>query len=409
MRVLYSQCAGLDVHKDLIVACVRRVEGRQATHEIERFATTTRGLLELRAWLESHECTHVAMEATGAYWKPVWHVLEDGFELVLANAAHIRNVPGRKSDVSDAAWISDLLAHGLIRASFVPPQPIQELRDLTRTRRQLVREIAQHTQRLQRVLEDANVKLSSVVSNVVGLSGRRIVRAMINGETDAEQLAELGHPRLRCSKKDLEEALRGSVREHHRFLLRQHLRTIEQLEQTVGEFEARIEALLVPFQVEFARLTTIPGISTTAAQVLLAEIGSDMTLFPSAKHLLSWAGLCPRLDESAGKHRSTRLRKGAPWLKPVLVQCAWAAARTKGTYLQSQFLRIKARGGPKKAAVAVAASILTAVYHMLRDGQDYQDLGPAHFSRRDSDRVAARLARRIRELGYEVDIRAAAA
>jgi transposase len=409
MRVLYERCAGLDVHKDLIVACVRRAEGRQATHEIERFATTTRGLLELRAWLESHGCTHVAMEATGAYWKSVWHVLEDGFELVLANAAHIRNVPGRKSDVSDAAWISDLLAHGLIRASFVPPRPIQELRDLTRTRRQLVREIAQHTQRLQRVLEDANVKLSSVVSNVVGLSGRRIVRAMIDGETDAEQLAELGHPRLRCSKKDLEEALRGSVREHHRFLLRQHLRTIEQLEQTVGEFEERIEALIVPFQAEFTRLTTIPGISTTAAQVLLAEIGSDMTIFPSAKHLLSWAGLCPRLDESAGKHRSTRLRKGAPWLKPVLVQCAWAAARTKGTYLQSQFMRIKARGGPKKAAVAVAASILTAVYHMLRDGQDYQDLGPAHLSRRDSDRVAARLARRIRELGYEVDIRAAAA
>ena len=409
MRVLYPRCAGLDVHKDLVVACVRQVEGRQATHEVQRFATTTRGLLELRAWLESHGCTHVAMEATGAYWKPVWHVLEDGFELVLANAAHIRNVPGRKSDVNDAVWISDLLAHGLIRASFVPPRPIQELRDLTRTRKHRVREIAQHTQRLQRVLEDANVKLSSVVSNVIGLSGRRIVRALIDGETDAERLAELGHPRLRCSRKELAEALRGSVREHHRFLLRQHLRTIEQLEQTVGEFEARIEALLAPFQAEFARLTTAPGISTTAAQVLLAEIGADMTVFPSAGHLLSWVGLCPRLDESAGKHRSTRLRKGAPWLKPVLVQCAWAAARTKNTYLQSQFLRIKARRGPKKAAVAVAASILTAVYHMLRDGIDYRDLGPAHLSRRDSDRVAARLARRIRELGYEVDIRAAAA
>src|SRR5882724_5272909 len=409
MRVLYPRCAGLDVHKDQVVACVRRVEGRQATHEVQRFATTTRGLLELSAWLESRACTHVAMEATGAYWKPVWHVLEEDFELVLANAAHIRNVPGRKSDVNDAMWIADLLAHGLIRASFVPPRPIQELRDLTRTRRQLVREIVQHTQRLQRVLEDANVKLGSVVSDVLGLSGRRIVRALIDGETDPEPLAELGHARLRCSRTELAEALQGSVREHHRFLLRQHLRTIEQLEHTVGEFEARIEALLAPFHADVARLTAIPGISTTAAAVLLAEIGADMTVFPSAGHLLSWAGLWPRLDESAGKHRSTRLRKGAPWLKPVLVQCAWRAARTKNTYLQSQFLRLKARRGPKKAAVAVAASILTAAYHMLRDGVGYQDLGPAHLSRRDSARVAAQLARRIRELGYEVDIRTAAA
>jgi transposase len=408
MRVLYPQCAGLDVHKDEVVAGVRQMEGRRATHEVRRFATNTRGLLALREWLESSGCTHVGMEATGVYWKPVWHVLEDGFELVLANAAHVRNVPGRKSDVNDAVWIADLLAHGLIRASFVPPQPIQELRDLTRTRRQLVREIVQHTQRIQRVLEDANVKLSSVVSNVLGVSGRRIVRALIEGESDAEQLAQLGHERLRCSRQELAEALQGCVREHHRFLLRQHLRTIEQLEETVAAFEARIEGLLEPFRAAIARLTTIPGISTTAAQVLLAEIGADMAVFPSAGHLLSWAGLCPRLDESAGKHRSTRLRKGAPWLKPVLVQCAWAAGRTRNTYLQTQFLRLKARRGPRKAAVAVAASILTAAYHMLRDGVDYYDLGPAHLSRRDSARVASRLAKRIRELGYEVEIRPAA-
>jgi transposase len=350
----------------------------------------------------------VGLEATGVYWKPVWHVLEGGFELVLANAAHIRNVPGRKSDVNDAVWIADLLAHGLIRASFVPPRPIQDLRDLTRTRRQLVREIVQHAQRLQRVLEDANVKLGSVVSDVLGVSGRRIVRALIDGETDAERLAALGHGRLRCSRRELTEALCGAVTEHHRFLLGQHLRTIEQLEETVAAFEARLEGLLEPFRADLTRLTTIPGISTTAAQILLAEIGADMAVFPSAGHLLSWAGLCPRLDESAGKHRSTRLRKGAPWLKPVLVQCAWAAARTKNTYLQTRFLRIKARRGPKKAAVAVAASILTAAYHMLRDGLDYQDLGPAHLARRDSARVATRLARRIRELGYEVEIRAAA-
>jgi transposase len=408
MQVLYSRCAGLDVHKDQVVACMRWVEGREVRHEVRGFATSTRGLLELASWLEESDCTHVGMEATGVYWKPVWHVLDGRFELVLANAAHIRNVPGRKSDVNDAVWIADLLAHGLIRASFVPPQPIQELRDLTRTRRQLVREIVQHTQRLQRVLEDANVKLGSVVSDVVGASGRRIVQALIEGETDAERLAQLGSGRLRCSRQELAEALRGSVTEHHRFLLRQHLRTIEQLEQTVAEFEGRIEGVLEPFRAEIERLTTIPGISTTAAQILLAEIGPDMSVFPSVGHLLSWAGLCPRLDESAGKHRSTRLRKGAPWLKPVLVQCAWAAGRTKNTYLQAQFLRLKARRGPRKAAVAVAASILTAAYHMLRDGVDYRDLGPAHLTRKDQSRVAARLARRIRELGYEVEIRPAA-
>lgn len=407
MEVLYPRCAGLDLGKDALVACVR-IHARPVQQEVRTFGTTTRELLALAAWLTEQGVTHVAMEATGTYWKSVWHILEEGFTLVLGNAGHIRNVPGRKSDVNDAVWIADLLAHGLIRASFVPPRPIQELRDLTRTRRQLVRETVQHTQRLQRVLEDANVKLGSVVSDVLGLSGRRIVRALVDGETDAQRLAELGHGRLRCSRKELSEALRGRVTEHHRFLLHQHLRTIEQLEETVAAFEARIETLLEPFRADIARLTTIPGISTTAAQVLLAEIGADMAVFPSAGHLLSWAGLCPRLDESAGKHRSTRLRKGAPWLKPVLVQCAWAAARTKNSYLQTQFLRIKARRGPKKAAVAVAASILTAAYHMLRDGLDYQDLGPAHLARRDSARVAARLARRIRELGYEVEIRAAA-
>jgi transposase len=408
MRVLYSRCAGLDVHKDEVVACMRWVEGREVRHEVRRFSTATRGLVELAAWLEESGCTHAAMEATGVYWKPVWHVLESHVELVLANAAHVRNVPGRKSDVNDAVWIADLLAHGLIRASFVPPQPIQELRDLTRTRRQLVREIVQHTQRLQRVLEDANVKLGSVISDVVGASGRRIVRALIEGETDGERLASLGSERLRCSRRELAEALQGCVTDHHRFLLRQHLRTIEQLEATVAEFEARLEAVLEPFRDDLERLKRIPGISTTAAQVLLGEIGADMTVFPTVGHLLSWAGLCPRLDESAGKHRSTRVRKGAPWLKPVLVQCAWAAGRTKNTYLQAQFLRLKARRGPRKAAVAVAASILTAAYHILRDGVDYRDLGPAHLSRHDQSRVAARLARRIRELGYDVEIRPAA-
>jgi transposase len=408
MKVLHRRCAGLDVHKAEVVACVRVVKRSRATHEVRRFATTTRGLLELADWVVASECSHVAMEATGVYWKPVWHVLEGRAELVLANAAHIRNVPGRKSDVNDAVWIADLLAHGLIRSSMVPPTPIQELRDLTRARKQLTREIVQHTQRIQKVLEDANVKLSSVVSNVMGLSGRRILAALIAGTSDPEDLAALGHERLRCSRQELVEALRGRVTEHHRFLLRQHLRMIEELERTVSEFDRRLEVALEPFRDELERLTAIPGVSTTAAQVILAEIGVDMSRFATAGHLLSWAGLCPRLDESAGKRRSTRLRKGAPWLKTTLVQCAWAAARSKETYLRSQFLRLKARRGPKKAVVAVAASMLTAAYYLLRDRAEYRDLGPDYFIRRDSARVAERLARRIRELGYQVEIQKAA-
>lgn len=408
MKVLYRRCVGLDVHKDDVVACVRVVKRTKATHEVRRFSTTTRGLLELSEWVQANECTHVAMEATGVYWKPVWHVLEGHVELVLANAGHIRNVPGRKSDMNDAVWIADLLAHGLIRSSIVPPTPIQEMRDLTRTRKQLGREVVQHTQRIQKVLEDANVKLSSVVSDVVGASGRRILQAIVEGESDPEKLAKLGSVRLQCSRDELVEALRGRVTEHHRFMLRQHLRMIEEIERSIGEFDQRIGVAIDPFREDVERLTTIPGVSTTAAHVILAEIGADMTRFPTDGHLLSWEGLCPRLDESAGKRRSTRVRNGAPWLKTVLVGCAWAASRSKETYLRTQFLRLKGRRGPKKAVVAVAASILTAAYHMLRDKAEYRDLGHDYFARRDSAHIAERLARRIRDLGYEVQLQKAA-
>jgi transposase len=408
MKVLHRCCGGLDVHKDLIVACARVTARGKVTHTLRRFSASTAGLLELSDWLEEQGCTHVAMEATGVYWKPVWHVLEGRLELVLANAAHVRGVPGRKSDVNDATWIADLLAHGLIRASFVPPAPIQELRDLTRTRKQLRREIVQHTQRIQRVLEDANVKLGSVVSDVLGWSGRRIVRALVEGERDPERLAALGSDRLRCSRSELVEALRGRVTDHHRFLLGQHLRMVEELERRVAEFDARIEEALAPFRGHLERLMTIPGISRISAQVLLAEIGVEMERFPTVGHLLSWAGLCPRLDESAGRVRSTRVRKGAPWLKPILVQCAWAAARSRNSYLQAQFLRLKSRRGAKKAAVAVAASLLTAAYHVLRDGVEYRDLGRDYFDRRDTARLANRLTKRLRDLGYEVQIQKAA-
>src|SRR5262245_22272501 len=409
MEVVHHRCAGLDVHKDLIVACVRLVGPGGVQQEVRKFGATSAELLTLSEWLSECRCTHVAMEATGVYWKPVWHVLEGEFELVLANAAHIKNVPGRKSDVNDATWIADLLAHGLIRASFVPPGPIPELRDLTRARKQLVREVVQHKQRIQKVLEDANVKLGSVVSDVLGASGRRMLRAMIAGEQHPDKLAALAGERLAASRETLTEALHGRVTRHHRFLLKQHLDMVEHLEQSVGEFEAQIEAALEPFRPVIDRLVTIPGVSETAASVIVAEIGVDMQRFPTVGHLISWAGLCPGLNQSAGKVKSRTLREGAPWLKTVLVQSAWAASRHKDGYLRAQFLRIKSRRGPKKAIMAVAASMLTAAYYLVRDPVPYRELGPLYLLRLDHERAATRLTQRLRNLGYEVEIRKVAA
>jgi transposase len=409
MRVIYGNCAGLDVHKDSVLACARaQAVGTAIRREQRRFSTTTSGLLELLQWLSELQCTHVAMEATGVYWKPVWHVLEGHFELLLANPARIRNVPGRKSDVNDATWIADLLAHGLIAPSFVPPRPIQELRELTRTRRQLVREIGQHSQRIQRVLQDANFKLSSVLSDVLGQSGRRILDAIVAGEHDPIALAALGSKRLHCPKDQLAEALRGNSSPHIRFLLRQHLATIDHLRGVLEQFDAQIDQQLQPLRDAYERLQSIPGIGTTAAALLLGEIGDDMSRFPSAAHLRSWAGLCPRMDESAGKRRCTRVRSGAPWLKPVLIQCAWAAVRRKGTDLHALFVRLKIRRGPSKAIVAVAAAMLNAAYAILRDGTSYRDLGPEPLSRAQRIRSAERLTRRLRDLGYQVSLQQAA-
>jgi transposase len=408
MQEVHKACAGLDVHQKTVVACARVVVGKKVVQEVKTFETTTQELLALCDWLSERGVTHVAMESTGVYWKPVWHVLESSFELVLANAEHIKNVPGRKTDVNDATWIADLFAHGLIRASFVPPTPVQELRDLTRTRKQLVREIAQHTQRIQKTLEDANVKLTGFISDVLGRSGRAILEALVAGETDPEKLVELTTGRLKASRSTLVEALRGNVREHHQFLLKLHLGQVDALHAAVRDVEMRIGETLRPFQERAELLTTIPGVSDTAAHVIVSEIGIDMSRFPSAAHLISWAGLCPRSDESAGKRRSTRVRKGAPWLKTVLVQVAWAATRKKGSYLQAQFLRIKSRRGPMKAILAVAASILTAAYHMLRDGVAYRDLKADFFNQRDHSKIVKRLVRRLSDLGVQVEVKAAA-
>jgi transposase len=406
MELLYQRCAGLDVHKETVVAAVRlAVDGKVLT-EVKTFVTTTQGLLSLSDWLAENGCTHVAMEATGVYWKPVWHVLEDGeVELVLANASHVKNVPGRKTDVSDAAWLAELLAHGLIRASFVPDGQTQELRALLRTRKQLVREKTRHTQRIHKTLEDANIKLDAVLSNVLGKSGRAMLDALIAGESDPARLAALAHAGVKCPQDKLREALRGRVTRHHRFLLQLHLRQIDALDAAIATIDQEVEGNLAPFRTAVELVSTVPGVSTLSAQVIVSEVGTDMSRFPTAGHLLSWAGLCPRNDESAGKRRSTRLRKGAAWLKTVLVQCAWAASRKKASYLQAQFLRLKARRGPQKAVCAVAASILKAVYHMLKNGTLYHDLGPDHFHRRSKTTQTQRLVRRLEHLGYAVEIK----
>jgi transposase len=405
MEVLHPHCAGLDVHKDSVVACVRHMVDGDVTREVRSFKTTTKGLLALSEWLSVEGCAHIVMEATGVYWKPVWHILSDGeFELVLANAAHVKNVPGRKTDVNDATWLAELLAHGLVRGSFVPDEQTQEMRTLLRTRKQLVRERSRHIQRLQKTLEDANIKLDSVISDIMGLSGRRMIEALVAGETDPNALAALAHRRIKATPAELEAALRGRVTRHHRFLLRLHLQQIDAIDAAIGEINPEVDALVEPFRTTVQLLTTIPGIDELSACVILAEIGRDMSRFPTAGHLISWAGLCPKNDESAGKRRSTRMRKGAPWLKTTLVQCAWAAARKKASYLQAQFHRLRARRGAKKAIGAVAASILTAAYHMLKNGAFYEELGPDHFDKRAQARQVHRLIDRLRNLGFAVQI-----
>jgi transposase len=405
MQVLYPRCCALDVHKETVVACLRLVVDDKVVKEVRTFETTTTSLMALSDWLAENKCTHVAMEATGVYWKPVWHILADGeFQLVLANAAHVKNVPGRKTDVSDAEWLADLLAHGLIRASFVPDTPTQELRALLRTRKQLVREQTSHVQRVQKTLEDANIKLDSVISDIMGKSGRAMIKALIAGERDPDKLARLADARLEASPAELREALRGRVTKNHRFLLRLHLRQIDALDAAIAAIDRQVEADMAPFRVAAEQISSVPGIKALSSRVIISEIGIDMSRFPSDAHLISWACICPRSDESAGKRRSNRIRKGSRWLKTTLVQCAWAAIKKKDSYFRAQYHRIKMRRGAKKAIVAVAASMLTAIYHMLKNGTMYEDLGYNHFDRHAKERQKNRLVKRLADLGYAVQL-----
>jgi transposase len=409
MRVVQRRCAALDVHKETVVGCVRIEVGERVQETVRSFSTMTSSLYELAAWLRSQEVQLVAMEATGVYWRPVWHILEAcELELMLVNAAHVKAVPGRKSDVNDATWLANLVAHGLVRASFVPPTHIQELRDLTRSRRQMTRQHTQHVQRIQKVLEDANIKIDSVISDLMGKSGRAFILGLIRGVTDPEELACLGDVRLKASRATLVEALRGRVTDHHRFMLRFFLEQADQADRAVGHLDEQVAALLEPFRDLVEHLSSVPGIGSTAAPAILAEIGFDVSPFPTANHLVSWACLCPRSDESAGKRRSTRTRRGASWLRPMLIQVAWAAIRKKDSYERVLFHRLKARRGPQKAIVAVAASLLRAIYIILRHRVPYRSLGPNHFNTIDRERTKRRYIKQLERLGYSVTIEDAA-
>jgi transposase len=416
MEAIHERVAGLDVHKTSVVACVRLQHGRKVRRECRTFETTTAGLQTLLAWLEEAGCTHVAMEATGVYWRPVWNILSDGdFELVLANAAHIKNVPGRKTDMNDAMWIADLLACGLIRASFVPDPQMQDLRTLLRTRKQFVREQTRHVQRIQKTLEQGNIKLDAVISDILGTSGRRMIEAIIEGESNPQVLAALADRRLKATPDELRAALHGRLTETHRFLLRTHLKQWDELDAAIVEIDRQADALIAGmeqagrFRLLTALLCKIPGVSKLAAISILAEIGIDMSRFHTSGHLVAWSGLCPGQNQSAGKRKSSRLRKGAPWLKTMLVQCAWAAKRQKNSYYKAQFHRLSARRGPQKAICAVAASILTAIYHIILRGTPYQDLGADHFDRRSTEAKANRLVAQLSKLGYAVQVQPLAA
>jgi transposase len=403
MQAIIERCCGLDVHQETVVACLLvGTPGAQPSKEVRTFRTVTRDLEALRDWLAAAGVTHVGMESTGVYWRPVYAVLEGDFDLIVGNARHIRNVPGRKTDVKDAEWIADLVRHGLIAKSFVPPPPLRELRDLLRYRRKLVESQAAERNRLLRLLETANIKLASVMSDVFGVSGRMMLRALIAGETATEAIADLAKGQLRHKRAELALALEGRMQAHHRFLLAIQLRRVEAIEQDIAELDVRIAARLEPYRAQHTLLTQIPGVDWLVAAVLIAEIGVDMSVFLSVYHLAAWAGVCPGNHQSAGKHKSGRARKGNLHLRTILVGAAISAARTKGTYLKDKFYRLKARRGALRAALAIAHKILVSAYHMLAKGLPYRDLGEAYLDQIAKTRTVANLKRRLERLGYYV-------
>lgn len=406
MDVVRSVCAAMDVHKKSVTVCLiwRDKKGKRQK-ELRTFSTVTPSLLEMRDWLACHGCPAIAIESTGVYWKPIFNLLEGEFEVMLVNPGHLKHVKGRKTDAEDASWLAELFEHGLLRASFIPPVEVRDLRDLTRYRRRLIEERSAEVNRVQKILEDANIKLASVATDVMGVSGRAILAALIEGKLEPEEMAELSKGRLREKREELKEALVGRFRPHHALLLSRMLEHIDFLDGAVEDCDVAIEELLRPFSSEIERLGAIPGVDVRSAQDLIAEVGTDMSPFPSHKHLCSWAGICPGNNESGGKRHSGRVRKANKWLKAALIRCAHAAARTKDTYLGAQYRRFAGRKGPQRAAVVTAHSILDSLYFILRDGAEYQDAGPAFFDQLNKDHIIRQYKKRLEALGYEVEVR----
>jgi transposase len=405
MDVIHRCVAGLDVHEKFVVACRRLLPvNGQVTKETREWSTMTRDLLSLGDWLAEGGVTHVAMESTGVFWKPIWNVLEDRFTILLVNPRHVKQVPGRKTDVSDAEWLAQLLQHGLLQASFVPPTPIRELRDLTRHRTSLLHERTRAVNRIHKVLEDANLKLSAVATDIMGVSGRAMLRALVAGETDPVRLADLARHTLRRKLPALQEALAGRLRAHHRFLLQTLLEQVEFLEQQVVRLDTHIEEQLRPFGPELALLRTIPGLKRRAGESLLAELSPDVTVFPSAAHVCSWAAVCPGHNETGGKQRSGKTRRGNRWLRGTLTEAAWAAARTKGSYFAGPYRRLAGRRGKKRAIVAVSHSLLIAAYHVLRNQVPYHELSEHHFDRLAPAQLTRYFVKRLERLGHKVTL-----
>ena len=405
MQVLVECGCGLDVHQATVVACLLLVGKDGRVHkQMRTFGTTTREPISLREWLLGNGCTHLAMESTGVYWKPVYTILEGALQIVVANAQHVKKVPGRKTDVKDAEWLADLLCHGLLRPSFVPPKPIRELRDLTRYRRKLVQSQAAERNRRLKLLESANIKLASVASDVFGVSGRLMLRALIEGKASPKEMAELAKKQLRKKIPELELALEGRVEEHHRFLLKLQLDRLEWVEKDLEVLDQRIQQKLEPYAAQLVLLDEIPGVDWTLAAVIIAELGVDMGVFQNVSQMASWAGVCPGNNESAGKRKSSRIPKGNVYLKTALVEAAHSAAKAKGTYLRDKFYRLKARRGYKRAAVAIAHKILGAVYHMLSQQVSYNDLGDLYLDKLNKHHLTRNLVHRLERLGYTVTL-----
>jgi transposase len=405
METLHECCCGLDVHKKTVVACLLKSEqGKAPLKEVRTFGTLTDELVALREWLQAVGCSHVVMESTGVYWKPVYNILEGYFTLLVANAQHVKRVPGRKTDIGDAEWLANLLRHGLVSGSYIPDEAQRQLRDLTRYRTTLSDERGRIVKRMQKVLEDANIKVSSVASDVTGVSVRAMLMELVKGERDVAALSQLARGRLREKQAELERALQGNLKPHHAFLLGELLAHLDYLEASIERVEAQIDERTRPFEDTLDRLDSIPGVSRQIASVMLAEIGSDWSRFPSPQQLASWAGMCPGNDESAGKTRSGKTRPGNRWLRRALVQAAHGAEHTKGSYLQAQYRRLRQRRGAAKAAVAVGHTILVTAHCLVTRAEVYRDLGADYFDQRQRDQVQRQLVRRLERLGYQVAV-----